>query len=124
MGGHEARTYWEDRGLLLLWIGVLSGPAAWALNQLIGYALVKPVCGGSHAGPTLALVSAGALALVVIGGAISWSCLARLKNANLEGAGQEDRSYFMAVGGLALNVLIGLLVLTAATSTFLLSPCE
>jgi hypothetical protein len=123
MGGHEARTYWEDRGLLLLWLGVLSGPAAWALNQLIGYALVKPVCAG-NAGHMLVLVSAGALALVVTGAMMSWSCLTKLRQADEKGARQEDRSYFMAVAGLALNVLIGLLVLTAATSPFLLSPCE
>src|SRR4051812_46274117 len=114
MGGHEASTYWEDRGLLLLWLGVLSGPAAWALNQLIGYALVKPACAG-NAGHMLALVSAGALAMVVAGGAMSWSCLTKLRQADEKGGGRDDRSYFMAVAGLALNVLIGLLVLTAAT---------
>jgi hypothetical protein len=123
MGGHEARTYWEDRGLLLLWIGVLSGPAAWASNQLIGYALVKPVCAGGR-GPMLMLISAAALAVIIAGGAISWSCLARLRHANPEGGRQQDRSYFLAVAGLALNVLLGVLVLTAATSPFFLSPCE
>ena len=123
MAGHEAKSYWDDRGLLLLWLGVLSGPAAWALNQLIGYALVKPACAG-HAGPMLTLVSAATLAVIIVGAAISWSCLVRLRDANLTGARVEDRSYFMALGGLSLNVLLGLLVLTAATSPFLLSPCE
>ena len=44
MGGHEARTYWEDWGLLLLFVSFLTGPVAWALNEMVGYALVYAEC--------------------------------------------------------------------------------
>jgi hypothetical protein len=123
MGGHEARTYWEDRGLLLLWIAALAGPAAWTFNQLVGYALVKPSCAGGSS-LLLTLIAAAALAVTVGGTWIGWSCLARLRGATETGGRIEDRSYFLAVAGIALNALIGLLIVTAAVATFVLSPCE
>lgn len=123
MGAHEARTYWEDWGLVLLWFGVLSGPAAWAFNQLVGYALVKPSCVGGSPVPLLT-VSGLALLLVATGTWSSWSCLAKLGSRNLAGGTQEDRSYFMAIAGIGLNLLLGLLILTAAVPPLLLNTCE
>jgi hypothetical protein len=123
MAGREGNLYWEQRGLVLLWLSVLSGPAAWALNQLIGYALVKPVC-AADAKLTLTAVSAGALIVVAAGAWVAWSCLASLRGADERGGRREDRSYFMAVAGISLNALIGLLIVTAAVAPFLLSPCE
>jgi hypothetical protein len=123
MCAHEARTYWDDRGLLLLWLTVLSGPAAWALNQLIGYALVKPVC-AADALVTLILVAGGTFAITIAGGWTAWSLFRRLRHANPKGGRVEDRSHMLAVGGIALNALLGLLILTSSASLFLLSPCE
>jgi hypothetical protein len=123
MGGDEARTYWERSGLWLLWIAVLSGPAAWAFNQLVGYALVKPSCAGGSLLP-LTLVSAIALAIAAAGLSIAWSSLVKLRGAEETGGRLEDRSYFMALGGVALNLLLGLLIATAAISPLFLSPCE
>ena len=118
-----AESYWNDRGLLLLWLSVLSGPAAWALNQLIGYALVKPVC-AADARFALVAVATGTLAATVAGGWTAWALLRQLRNANPTGGRVEDRSHMLAVGGVTLNALLGLLILTWAASLFLLSPCE
>jgi hypothetical protein len=123
MAPEEARHYWDDKGLLLLWLSVVSGPAAWALNQLIGYALVKPLC-AADAGVTLSALGAGAFAITVGGAWIAWRCLRRLKDADSMAATREGRSQLLAVGGLSLNLLLGLLILTAAVAPFLLSPCE
>jgi hypothetical protein len=123
MGATDSSGYWDARGAWLLWFSVLSGPAAWALNQLIGYALVKPVC-AAGAGLALALVSAAALALVAVGGWTAWSCLVRVRGAGEFGEDREARSQFLAIAGLGLNGIIGLLILTAAVPPFLLSPCE
>jgi hypothetical protein len=40
------------------------------------------------------------------------------------GGGVNDRNYFIAVLAVALNVLIGLLIVASAIPQFLLSPCE
>ena len=123
MDGPDVRPYWDGRGLILLGLAILSGPAAWAMNQLVGYALVKPVC-ASDSRLTLIAVAAAALAMTVAGTLIAWSCLARLRGAHEEGGREEDRSHFLAVAGLSLNLLIALLIVTAAVPVFLLSPCE
>jgi hypothetical protein len=72
----------------------------------------------------LTLISAAALLLVIAGGLTGWHCLKRLHGANDEGGRRIDRSHFMAVVGIGLNVLIGILILTAAVPRFVLSPCE
>ena len=123
MGGHAARGYWEDRGLILLWFAVLSGPAAWALDELISYAAVKPVC-FADARFTLTAINLGALVLVGAGALIARSCLSKLRQASDDGGRHVDRSYFMAVGALGLNALIGLLIVFATFPHFVLSPCE
>jgi hypothetical protein len=115
--------YWDDRGAMLLWLSVLSGPAAWALNQLIAYSLVKPACTASS-GPALTLIHAGALLVVSLGAWTAWSSLKRLRGTDEEAALPEARSYFMAAIALALNLLIAILILTAAAAPLLLSPCE
>jgi hypothetical protein len=123
MRREEVRSYWDDRGLALLLLGVLSGPAAWAVNQLVGYALVKPSC---FAGQRTTLIAVSAITFLVAttGGLISWSCLMKLRHAHPKGGGVEDRSQMLAITGVALNALLGLLILTAASAQFLLSPCE
>lgn len=123
MSTQEAEHFWDDRGLLLLWATVLSGPAAWAINQLAGYALVKPVC-AADARFLLVTVAAVTFAITAAGGWKAWTLLQMLRDANPRGARREDRSHLLAVGGVALNALLGLLILTHATSIFLLSPCE
>jgi hypothetical protein len=123
MSAYEARDYWDDWGLLLLWGSVLSGAAAWALNQLIGYALVKPSCAAG--GPEMLLAVSGVTLAIALGGAwVAWSCLRKLRDADPTGGSRVDRSHLMAVGGVSLNLLIALLIVPNAVSQFLLSPCE
>src|SRR3954447_23061398 len=105
--------YWEERGALLLWFGALSGPVAWALDQLISYSLVKPICAAGNKN-LLTLISLAALLLIISGAYAAWTCLAQLRDANEEGGRRIDRSYFMAMVGLSLNLLIAILVITAA----------
>ena len=123
MATHEVRDYWDGRGLLLLWLGVLSGPAAWAVNQLLGYSLVKPSCFAGTRTMLLA-VSGGTLLVTIWGIWITSSSLMVLRDADIAGPRREDRSKFVAVSGLGLNLLLGLLILTEVSAQLLLSPCE
>ena len=115
--------YWDGRGAVVLWTSVLLAPAAGALDLLVSYALVKPVCAHGNEN-LLTLVSAGALAAVIAGGRLAWSCLARLREATDEGGRTIDRSHFMAVGAVALNALVGIMIGTFLIHRFVLSPCE
>jgi hypothetical protein len=115
--------YWESRGALLLWFAALSGPLAWALDQLISYSLVKPICAAGNKN-LLTMISLAALLLVIAGAMVGWYCVRQLPDAELDGGRRTDRSYFMALIGIGLNALIAILILTAAVPRFVLSPCE
>jgi hypothetical protein len=127
MSGH-ASDYWEDKGLVLLWFSFLAPPAAWAFDQLISYALVKPVC-FADTRFTLTAINSAALVLVIAGGLVGRACLLRAREGDEapvlnDGGRRVDRSYFMALVAIAFNVLVGLLIVFATIPHFVLSPCE
>jgi hypothetical protein len=115
--------YWEQRGLVLLWTAMLLPMAAWGIDQLTGYALVKPVCASGHKN-ILTLIGAGTLAMTIAGIWIGWSCLSQLGDGTEDGGRRIDRSYFMAMVAIGFNIIIALLIVTAAVPRFVLNPCE
>ncbi len=124
MGSHEARDYWEHVGLMLLIGGLLLAPFAWLLDMQVSYATVKWACEHDRRAALL-LMPAGSLAIIAAGTAMSWSCWTKLRGTASEtGARMIDRSYLLAVAGLALNALFALLILTSFAPRYLLSPCE
>jgi hypothetical protein len=123
MSAHEARDYWEDRGLVLLWTAMLAGPTAFALNHQIGYALVKWACDREQTF-LLTLVAAATFGLAMWGAYLGWSCLQQLRGGDDRGGTIVDRSYFMAVIAIGLDLLVALLIVLTAFPQFILSPCE
>lgn len=124
MGGHTARSYWEHAGLMLLVGGFLLAPLAWLLDLQISYAMLKWACENDRRELVL-LMPLGSLGLIAIGSWMSWSCWTKLREvANQHGGRMEDRSYFLAVAGLAMNAVFGLLILTSLVPRYFLSPCE
>jgi hypothetical protein len=120
----KARDFWDDWGAVLLWTAVLSGPAAWVLNELVGYWFVKPVCADGHRLILTGIaVAAGALAL--FGGWIGWWCFSQVRDsASEEGGRNIDRSYFMSVVGLGLNGIAAIYILTMGIVPYLIGACE
>ena len=124
MSGGEARGYWDDWGLVLLWTSALTGPIAWGLNLQVGYALVKWACSREQTF-VLVVLSAATFALALAGAWLGWSCLQRLRDvADEQGGRVVDRSYFLAVVAIGLNLLLALLIATSAYHPLFLSPCE
>ena len=124
MGGHVARHYWEHIGLAKLVAGLLLPPFAWLLDLQVSYATVKWACAADARG-VLLLLPLGSLALVTLAAWLSWSCWTMLRDqAEPEGARMEDRSYFLALGGLAMSAVFALLILTSYAPRYFLSPCE
>lgn len=112
------------KGLLLLWFGVLAGPAAWALNQMVSYLFVPWAC-ASGTRIMLHLVALAALLLALIGAAIAW------RNWRKSGAewhtaagGIIGRSRFMALGGFVLSLMFALVIVAQGYTSFMLGPCQ
>lgn len=119
-----ARSHWDGAGLAMLVGGFLAGPAAWGLNLMVNYSLVKPVC-ATGSPFILTAVSIAALALTLTGAFASWRCWLRLRDAGTgEGGKVVDRSYFLALTGMVLNMFFVLLIAVSTVPHFVVSPCE
>ena len=102
---------------------LLLGPMALVLDQGLTYVLVKWVCatGATHVFGGIALI---AVAMTAAGALCGWSLVLSLRAANGRGGWSRDPHYFMAIVGIALNMLIALLIITATIPRQMLSPCE
>jgi hypothetical protein len=117
-------AYWEGPGLVRLMSGFLLGPLAWFLDLEASYAAVKWACAHDHRDLML-LVPVGSLALVGVAAWLSWSCWTLVRDrAREEGGSVEDRSYFLAIVGMAVNATFALLIATSLAPRYFLSPCE
>jgi hypothetical protein len=124
MGEEAARAYWDGTGLVLLVVGFLLAPFAWLLDLQISYSMDKWAC-ENDAREVLVAMPLGSLAIIAAGSWMCWSCWQRLRHDADEPGGRViDRSYALAVSGLALNALFGLLILVSLAGRVVLSPCE
>jgi hypothetical protein len=124
MQDSAATSYWDAKGLMLLWISFFAGPVAWILNQGVGYAVVKPVCSRADVS-VLWVIGACAFILASLGAWTAARCLLLVRDeAKDQGGRVMDRSYFVAIVALGMDALIAVLIVTSVIPQFLLSPCE
>ena len=109
---------------LALWTGILAGPAAWALDMSISYALVKWTCSTQRGGVLRAMTFA-ALALVAAGGLMSYVALRRTTgDTPTDGGNPRQRARFMAILGLTSCALFALAILAGAIPRWVLDACQ
>jgi hypothetical protein len=114
----------SPRGIAVVWAGILAGPIAWLLDLGVSYALVQWVCGGgSHV--VLHLISLGSLAIVAVGGGLSWLALQRASTGDGTDRSQSDEPVrFMAALGLVMCALFATLVIAEAIPRWVLDACQ
>ncbi|TFL18361.1 hypothetical protein [Jannaschia formosa] len=102
-GREKVRAAQEGREALTPWLGWVCGPAAWALHQGIGYAMVPWLCDLGTRWPyhLLTVVSTG---LCMVG---AWAALHALRRS---GRVRSERSE----GRLRMMALVGLMLCAAA----------
>jgi hypothetical protein len=123
-GDLHREDYWDRAGLVILIAGFFIGPLSWLVDLQASYSLVKWACNADRRWILIA-VPCASLTTVAIGTVLSWMCFARLRaRADEAGSHRIDRSYLLALSGLALNLLFGLLILTSLVPRIVLSPCE
>jgi hypothetical protein len=124
MAGDTTTSYWDTKGLALLWMSFFAGPIAWTLNQGIGYAVMKPVCRSADVS-VLWLIGAFTFVLACLGAWTAARCLLALGEGATDAGGSViDRSFFVAIVAIGMDSLIALLIVTSIIPQLLLSPCE
>ena len=127
-------------GALLLWFAVLGGAAAWTAHLLVSFELetiaCSPASGGARvfgAGLTaaVAVVTVVLAAVAAAAGWVAWRFARRLARARRGRAGHGEaaaepragRAEFMALVGLAGDLLFLLIIVYGGISLAVLHPC-
>jgi len=104
---YQREDFVRRRTSLLLWFGLLGGPAAGFANVLVGYPAVDRAC-VANSSVVLHLLTALFLAISLVAGLVSWRLRQRAGDWPETAGGLLPRSRFMATVG----------ILTAAVSAF------
>jgi hypothetical protein len=113
-----------ERRDVLLWLAVLAGPFAWALQQQVSYMTTPTACAsGRHL--FLHLVSLAALLIVGAGAAIAWRRWKAASEGSTEkGDPKGSRVRFMALSGLTACVFFALVIVATEIPNLVLRVCD
>ena len=113
-----------ERRDVLLWLAVLAGPFAWALQQQVSYMTTPTACAsGRHI--LLHLVSLAALLIVGAGAALSWTRWKAAPEGSTEkGDPKGSRIRFMALSAVTSCVFFALVVLATEVPNLVLRVCD
>ena len=110
--------------LTALIAGLLLPPLAWLLDMQVSYSLVKWACAQDRQW-ILFVMPACSLTLTAATTLMSWRTLRqRTHSWGGEEGSSLDSSHLVAVSGLAMSILFGVLILVSLVPRALLSPCE
>lgn len=120
----DPRTSHIERRDLLLWLGMLAAPLAWALHEQASYMMAETACAQeSHL--LLHLATLGTLLIALAGGAIAWNRWKREPESSTEkGNAQASRVRFMALSGLVMSGWFALVILATWIPNLILGPCQ
>src|SRR4051812_73396 len=104
------------------WAGVAIGPAAWAIDTQLNYALVQWACGRAW---NPIPVIAGVLVLVSLAGAASSLLAWRRHNGPGMAMPEQDGHprYLLSGIGVAAGLLFGIVIALQGLAGLLLGPC-
>jgi hypothetical protein len=107
--------------LAALWIGILSGPVAWALDEVVGYTATSHECSTGHM-LLLHALTGGSLAACALGFICAW--IAQQNKSASSQSGPGERRSFMAHAGMILSVGFALVIIATAIPKWMLTPCD
>ena len=115
---HEAKDYFT------FWFGFFTGPLAWTVQLLLGYAFVPSVCGGSRL--PFYIISIAAAAITLWAGVLSFSNWRKTRSDDPGVVGRHDEGVtpFMTYAGFITSATFLALILTTGAAMLLLDPCR
>lgn len=104
------------------WAGLALGPASWALNTQINYALVNWECSG---GKNPLAVIAAVLAVVSLAGALSsWVAWRRYDASGVPVPEQDGHPYrLLSAIGVGFGILFAIVIAMQGIAGIFLGPC-
>jgi TRAP-type C4-dicarboxylate transport system permease small subunit len=118
------REFSQTRGILWLWVGLLTAPLAFLLHLQVNYMLVTQLC-QSERKIILHLVTLAFLLIAVGGGFIAWrNWAASGRKWPGEAESVNERSRFMSVVGLLISALIVIALIAQLIPQFIYDPCH
>jgi hypothetical protein len=114
----------QTPGPLALWTAILAGPAIFACDLTVSYALVKPACVAFGRTP-LHAISVMSFVLVASGALFAWRLRQALPaNVCTTGSDPERRAHFMATLGLWSSMFFLVIVIALAIPRWVLDGCR
>ena len=104
---------------LLLWVGTLTAPIAWAIQFLIIYALVPHVC-KVGASKSLHITSLTFIVIGIVAGILSWWNLGQREHSFEE---ERESITFLGRLGMMTSAMFTLIMLAQVIPTFFIDPC-
>jgi hypothetical protein len=108
---------------VLLWLAVLAGPFAWAVDELTSYSLAPTAC---DAGTKWMLHLVFLVTLLVsLGGALLARSVGRgLPEGSSEEGSRDSRARFMALAGTVMGVVFALVIVAEEVPNWVVGVCQ
>jgi hypothetical protein len=119
-----AEDFRSGTGARALWWSIFAGPVAFALDEVLSYAIVQHTCStGYHW--LLHFYTVLAIVLALSGFFAARWCYQRLpRNASTTGVMVESRSRFMAIYGMAASIAFIVVIIALSIPKWAMSPCD
>jgi hypothetical protein len=114
----------EGRRVTQLWAGILLGPAAWAVDFVLSYAVTHHEC---STGAMLWHRTSSVIAVLVAlwGAYLGWDSKRRLPDdVPIHEGNVIARSRTMAIAGIGMGLWFAVIIIAEAVPRFILSPCD
>jgi hypothetical protein len=120
----RAAYFRSGTGALALWWGALAGPIAFAIDEVLSYAIVQHSCSTGYEW-LLHVYTVIALLLSLSGLVAAQWCYRQLPHiASSEEGSVEARGRWMAIYGTASSLAFIVIIIALAIPKWALSPCD
>ncbi len=115
---------------LLMWIGVLAAPGAWALEHVLGYGVAEATCDPAgrrwgvafHTWIVVALVVSGLVALAGLAAAVV--AFRAVRDAGNDSPPPPGRVWLMAICGIVISPIFLMIIVLSGVGALLLGSCH